>query len=62
MLHSTFDKLLHILYLQGSLVQTEVTRYSLEYTFNSLISTAQNQNYDHRLISLDQLVDIYLGF
>ena len=62
LLHSTFDKFLQILHLQGSLVQTEPARFQIENSLNFFINVAKSQNYDHNHIRLDQLVDIYLNF
>jgi len=62
MLHSTFDKFLKILHLQGSFVQTETTRFQIENSLNVFINVAKNQNYDSSQVKLDQLVEIYLNF
>ena len=60
--YSAFDKLLQIMYMQGSLVQTDFTRVQVEITLNILINIARSQNYDHTAITLKQLVEIYFGF
>ena len=34
----------------------------MEYSLSILLNMARNQNYEQSPISLDQLVDLYLGF
>ena len=60
--HSAFSKCLKIMQLQGLLVQTENTRIQLEICLNMFVSIAKNQNYEESQISIEQLIDIYLGF
>jgi hypothetical protein len=59
--HSTFDRFLQIMNFQSSLVQTDSVRSTIEFSFNNLVNTARNQNYEHSPINLDQLADLYLG-
>ena len=50
------------MYLQGSLIQTENTRYQMENSLNMFVSIAKNQNFEDSQIKIEQLIDIYLGF
>lgn len=50
------------MHIQGTMVQTELTRHHMENSLNTFINIAKNQNYDHNVMSLEQLVEIYLGF
>ena len=59
---AAFDKYLKVMHIQSSLVQTEITRNHTEYALNTFINIAKSQPYDIETITIDQLVDIYLGF
>jgi hypothetical protein len=62
LVHSAFSKLIKMLHSQNYFVQTETSRANLEYSLNIFINIAKNQNYEHSTLSLNQLVEIYLGF
>lgn len=62
LVHSAFSKLIKMLHSQSYYVQTEASRINLEYSLNAFINIAKNQNYEHSALSLNQLVEIYLGF
>jgi hypothetical protein len=62
LLHSAFSKLLKMLHSQNYYLQTENSRVNLEFSLNTFINIAKNQNYEHSTLSLTQLVEIYLGF
>ena len=61
-MHTTFDKYLKILHMQGSMVQNDLTRTMMERNLNHFIEVAKNQKYDSNMVDLDQLVEIYLNF
>jgi len=60
--HSAFNKFVQMLRSQLFYLQTEITRYQLETSLNTFVNIAKNQNYDNTLMSLEQLVEIYLAF
>jgi hypothetical protein len=62
LVHSAFSKLIKMLHSQNYFVQTETSRVGLEFSLNSFINIAKNQNYDENNPNLQQLVEIYLGF
>lgn len=62
LVHSAFSKLIKMLHSQNYFLQTESSRSNLEFSLNAFINIAKNQIYEHSTLSLDQLIEIYLGF
>jgi hypothetical protein len=60
--HAAFNKFVQMLRSQLFFLQTEFTRYQLESALNTFVNIAKNQNYDRAVMTLDQLVEIYLAF
>ena len=60
--HAALHKFVQMLRSQLFFLQTEYTRYQLEVSINHFVNIASNQNYDRSVMTMDQLVEIYLAF
>lgn len=60
--HSALDKFVKILQSQATMVQSDIARTQLENSLNAFINISKHQQYEKNVITLEQLVGIYLGF